>query len=75
MSEKAKAVLSTMYADKPLILGHRGASADSPMNRLPAFELALEQGTDGIERAAELVNLGVDGLITDMPGAMRAAFA
>jgi glycerophosphoryl diester phosphodiesterase len=32
-----------------LVFGHRGASAYAPMNTLPAFELAAEQGADGIE--------------------------
>lgn len=31
------------------IWGHRGASAHAPENTLPAFELALEHGADGIE--------------------------
>jgi len=34
---------------KPLILGHRGASAYAPENTLAAFRLALEQGADGFE--------------------------
>jgi glycerophosphoryl diester phosphodiesterase len=33
----------------PLVLGHRGASADAPENTLSAFGLALEQGADGFE--------------------------
>lgn len=33
----------------PLVLGHRGASADAPENTLAAFRLALEQGADGFE--------------------------
>ncbi len=42
----------------PLIFGHRGASADAPMNTLPAFELAVDQGADGIELD---VHLSADG--------------
>ncbi len=34
---------------KPLIIAHRGASALAPENTLAAFQLALEQGADGIE--------------------------
>jgi glycerophosphoryl diester phosphodiesterase len=33
----------------PWILGHRGASADAPENTLAAFQLAMQQGADGIE--------------------------
>ncbi len=46
-----KAVLDAVYVDenRPLVFGHRGASAYAPMNTLPAFELAAEQGADGIE--------------------------
>ncbi len=34
---------------RPLVIGHRGASADAPENTIAAFELALDQGADGIE--------------------------
>jgi glycerophosphoryl diester phosphodiesterase len=34
---------------RPLVYGHRGAKAYAPMNTLPAFELAAEQGADGVE--------------------------
>jgi glycerophosphoryl diester phosphodiesterase len=34
---------------QPLILAHRGASADAPENTLAAFELARQQGADGVE--------------------------
>ena len=33
----------------PLIVAHRGASHDAPENTLAAFQLAWEQGADGIE--------------------------
>lgn len=33
----------------PLILGHRGARARAPENTLAAFELALDEGADGVE--------------------------
>ncbi len=35
--------------DRPLIIGHRGASAHAPENTLAAFMLALAQGADGVE--------------------------
>ena len=34
---------------RPLIIGHRGASAHAPENTLAAFKLAMEQAADGIE--------------------------
>ncbi|HET7875859.1 MAG TPA: glycerophosphodiester phosphodiesterase family protein [Methylomirabilota bacterium] len=34
---------------RPLVIAHRGASADAPENTIAAFELALEQGADAIE--------------------------
>jgi len=34
---------------RPLVIAHRGASAQAPENTLAAFELALRQGADGIE--------------------------
>ena len=33
----------------PLVIAHRGASFDAPENTLAAFELAVDQGADGIE--------------------------
>ncbi|MEM9645209.1 MAG: glycerophosphodiester phosphodiesterase [Planctomycetota bacterium] len=38
-----------LIAAEPLIVGHRGASADAPENTLAAFRLAWDQGADGIE--------------------------
>lgn len=35
--------------ERPLVLGHRGASAEAPENTLAAFRLALAQGADGVE--------------------------
>jgi glycerophosphoryl diester phosphodiesterase len=34
---------------RPLVIAHRGASADAPENTIAAFELALAQGADAIE--------------------------
>lgn len=41
-------------APTPLIIGHRGASAEAPENTLAAFGLAVEQGADGVELDARL---------------------
>ena len=43
---------------RPIILGHRGASADMPENTLAAFGLALEQGADGLELDVRLAGDG-----------------
>jgi glycerophosphoryl diester phosphodiesterase len=43
-----------LAAAHPLVIGHRGASADAPENTLSAFALALEQGADGIELDVQL---------------------
>ena len=40
------------------ILGHRGASSDAPENTLTAFQLALDQGADGVELDARLCGSG-----------------
>ena len=56
----------------PLIIAHRGASADAPENTLAAFKLAWEQGADGIECD---VRLTADGRIVCLhdPGTGRVA--
>jgi len=36
-------------AERPLLLGHRGARKYAPENTLPAFQLALDHGCDGFE--------------------------
>jgi glycerophosphoryl diester phosphodiesterase len=38
----------------PLLIAHRGASADAPENTLTAFQLALAQGADGLELDVQL---------------------
>jgi glycerophosphoryl diester phosphodiesterase len=38
-----------MNSDRPLVLGHRGASAHAGDNTIEAFELALALGADGVE--------------------------
>lgn len=45
----AHTIIDAMYTTTPLVFGHRGAKAYAPMNTLPAFALAAEQGADGIE--------------------------
>lgn len=38
-----------MKSGQTVVFGHRGAKAYAPMNTIPAFELAYEQGAIGIE--------------------------
>ena len=42
------------HLTKPIIIGHRGASAYAPENTLAAFNLALDQGADAVELDAKL---------------------
>lgn len=44
-----QALLDSWYQGRTLVFGHRGASGYAPANTIPAFELAAEQGADGIE--------------------------
>lgn len=44
-----KQTLDDMYQGRTLVFGHQGAKAYAPSNTLPAFELALKQGAQGIE--------------------------
>ena len=43
------AKLDHIYQGRTLVFGHRGAKAYAPMNTLPALELAIQQGADGVE--------------------------
>lgn len=47
-----------LTAKRPLVIAHRGASADAPENTLGAFALAVAQGADAIELD---VRLSADG--------------
>src|ERR1700736_62812 len=44
----------TAATRRPLVIAQRGASADAPENTIAAFELALDQGADGIELGVHL---------------------
>lgn len=48
-----------------IIYAHRGASKQAPENTLPSFELAYEQGADGIETDVQLTKDHVPVLIHD----------
>jgi glycerophosphoryl diester phosphodiesterase len=49
----------------PLMIGHRGASGEAPENTLVSFELAWQQGADGIELDVHLSSDGVPVVIHD----------
>ena len=48
-----------------LIIGHRGASGYAPENTLASFDLAFEEGADGIEFDVRLARDGVPVVIHD----------
>jgi len=50
---------------RPLIIGHRGASAVAPENTIAAFEAAIRAGADGIEFDVRLSSDGVPVVIHD----------
>lgn len=54
-----------LTSTRPLIIGHRGASADAPENTPAAFALALEQNADGIEFDVQLCADGVAVVMHD----------
>lgn len=49
MSARFASIQEAMASGETLVIAHRGAMASAPMNTMAAFELALEQGADGIE--------------------------
>jgi len=63
----------------PLLLGHRGASAEAPENTIRAFERAMQDGADGVEldvmrcKTGEVVVFHDDDLqrLCGVPGAVR----
>ena len=49
----------------PLVVAHRGASADEPENTLPAFEAAIDAGADAVELDVRLSRDGHAVVIHD----------
>ena len=49
----------------PMIFGHRGASGYKPDNTIAAFDLAIEQGADGLESDVKITTDGVTILFHD----------
>lgn len=56
-----------MNSDKPspLVIAHRGASADAPENTLAAFRTAIDAGADGVEFDVQLASDGIPVVIHD----------
>ena len=52
------AISQTATAPNPMIVAHRGSSAQAPENTLPAFQLAWKQGADAIETDLQLTKDG-----------------
>ena len=50
---------------RPLIVGHRGSSARAPENTLAAFQLAIDDGAEGVEFDVHLAKDGVPVVIHD----------
>jgi glycerophosphoryl diester phosphodiesterase len=50
----------------PLIIAHRGASAEAPENTLAAFDLAVADGSEGIEFDVQLAKDGVPVVFHDI---------
>jgi glycerophosphoryl diester phosphodiesterase len=78
-----------VHADHPFVVAHRGASADRPEHTVAAYDLALQQGAEGVECDVRLTRDGhlvcvhdrrVDrtssgtGLVSDMTLAQLRAF-
>ena len=53
------------HSPGPLVIGHRGASAEAPENSMAAFSLALRYGADGIELDVQLSADGVPVVMHD----------
>ena len=46
------------HGEHPFVVAHRGASADRPEHTLAAYELALQEGADGVECDVRLTRDG-----------------
>jgi len=53
------------FVAKPLIIAHRGASAEAPENTLAAFRRALALGVDSIELDVQVTTDGVPVVFHD----------
>lgn len=54
---------ASWFGEKPLVLGHRGASYVAPENTMAAFSAAMEAGADGVELDVHLTSDGIPVVI------------
>jgi glycerophosphoryl diester phosphodiesterase len=54
-----------LFVAKPLVIAHRGASAEKPENTLAAFRRALALGVDGLELDVQVTRDGVPVVFHD----------
>ena len=64
-----------LRADRPMVWGHRGASADAPENTMTAFALAAAQGADGVELDVQLCGTGEPVVLHDESLGRTTGFA
>ncbi len=65
MRAKFRSIQAGMASGETLLFAHRGAMASAPMNTMAAFELAVEQGADGIELDVQLSRDGHVAVLHD----------
>src|SRR5260370_38634749 len=61
-----------MFGGHPFVVAHRGASAERPEHTLAAYELALKEGTDGVECDVRLTRNGHLWSVRDRRGGRPA---
>jgi glycerophosphoryl diester phosphodiesterase len=65
LEHEQRSPASTRNGGWPLVIAHRGAAADAPENTIRAFDLAWQQGADGIELDVHLASDDVPVVIHD----------
>ncbi len=64
-AEEDRVSRSQISESVPLIIGHRGASGHAPENTIASFDMAFEDGADGIEFDVRLARDGVPVVFHD----------
>lgn len=65
MRAEFRSIQAGMASGETLLMAHRGAMVSAPMNTMAAFELAVEQGADGIELDVQLSRDGHVAVLHD----------